>query len=726
MNKESFVLLKKFSGLKESTQSVILNTGVFFFFIIWAFWIYRFGAIAFPRQDHFSLIMDRALFGNDWDYFWNAVSFNKTRTMFPGDYYLFRPFTHGALALIDIFFRHDMYVMGKISIFWHAFVSFFLYLFASKFTRRSIGFLLAFIFATQYPGLEMVIWRHVSPYMLGLLFFTAGLLVIPKLETSVNPKRTAAVIAVLFLVSSLFFEGIIFTLFISFFIFLIFQRSFKGKIRNVAFWMMLIAASVILVYGCLYIFEYIVRNPPSFFGPSDRNARSFLWLDSLYGLCLISGLVFTAFLFPHVVKIFYYQVWYRAWWEFFTTGSNFFYCWLGAFLCVLLAGAFFMGLIRLAKEENKAPPVIFILVFGYFGVIIAGLSLGRAGLRSVDYMINSTYYYYMTAYLLTLIVSLLFYVIRGSNALNRLPVLGKQLLWFFLILFSAHQIFLSYGRIQEVLKTRYDVDEKTAEITLEIASKIRQNRSFCYGGSIDPLLSDYLMDEILYREMCHDSKSTGLYAITHPQGTFWLVRLEDPHPQGVALNLKEGNFEEKDGFVYSLNPGHQLKEGGGIVLSEKDYSLDYLSVTVHNAFDSGIVLGYRDPKNFMFFAVKKGIFYAHLMQNGTLNAPFLAQKLTSAEQFDLSIRKIGTNYVIFYNKNVLAIVRGGFQLTGKVGLYDSKSGPKRQAFSDLKISEFQSGYNSVSPVFRLNLPHMADILKPNKGWAMASNQPVVD
>lgn len=694
--------------------------------VFWSLWVYRYGIFALPRQDHYSFMFDRALFHSDWDYFWHIISFTKTRTTFPGDYYLFRPATHGFLALIDIFYRDNLYTAGKISILWHGFASFFLYLFTSKYSGKKIGFLLALIFVTQYPGLEMIIWRHVSPYILGLLFFTFGLLIFSRVETSGNKNGVIAASFILFLFSGFFFESMIFTMTVAFLIFLALKIGTKDeKLKTISSNLMLVAFLVVAVYTGLYIFEYVIRNPPSFLGPADTNASTFTWLDTVYSLATISGLLFTAFLFPHIVNIYYESVWHRAWWDFFATGTNFFYSWLGVFCGIVLIIVSLKGVWFLFRRSCKASGAVFILVLIYFGIVAAGLSLGRASLRSVSYMINSTYYYYMASYLLTMIAALSVFIVRQSGVFQQLPGIARKVLWFLFILLSVHQVALSYEQIQKTMASRYDFDKQVAEATFEVAKKIKQNQSFCFGGSVDRILEQYLLTELLYRESCYDKEGVGLYAGMNQSRSFWLAKFKKIETEKVMLDFKQGNFEEKDGLIRSISPTRELRVGQAMVVSDETYVPGLLSVTIRHPINGGIVVGYKDPDNFMFLAVRGNNLNIYRMYLGRLSEVLSSHQIHPVEQLKLSIRKIGTNYFVFYNQSIITKLEVGQEWIGKVGLYDAGDDSGRQAFSELKIADLRSSNQNpgdVDLVFKLRLPILEkQIAQEEQGWAVATS-----
>jgi len=175
-------------------------------FLIASFFIYRLGFAALPRVDQFYFMEERKFFVSDWDYFWHVISFTRSAMIGPADPFLFRPGFFAVLAILDICFRANLYVAGFFSVSLNAFVVFLLYRLVQKMTNGWMGLLAGTLFLLQYPGIEMVIWRHASPYMLGILFFLMGCLWVTDMNAHSLKKTKAISIMVCFLLSTFFHE----------------------------------------------------------------------------------------------------------------------------------------------------------------------------------------------------------------------------------------------------------------------------------------------------------------------------------------------------------------------------------------------------------------------------------------------------------------------------------------------------------------------------------------
>src|SRR4051812_6366 len=83
-----------------------LNDGLFLLMIaLLIVFIFSPGRIDFPRHDQPLLMAERDFFANSWDWFVHGVFYSRTRFTFAGDYFLFRPGSHGFLVLEDLFLR---------------------------------------------------------------------------------------------------------------------------------------------------------------------------------------------------------------------------------------------------------------------------------------------------------------------------------------------------------------------------------------------------------------------------------------------------------------------------------------------------------------------------------------------------------------------------------------------------------------------------------------------
>jgi hypothetical protein len=107
----------------------------------------------------------------------------------------------GSLAVQDILFRENFYVVGVLSLLGHGLAISSLYLLLAPCMGRGTALFFAFSFGVQYPGAPLVLWRHISPYLGAPIFFSLGCAVLPS-----------RVSWVLFFLASLFHESVALTL----------------------------------------------------------------------------------------------------------------------------------------------------------------------------------------------------------------------------------------------------------------------------------------------------------------------------------------------------------------------------------------------------------------------------------------------------------------------------------------------------------------------------------
>jgi len=132
----------------------------------------RFGVGGLLFGDHRSLMALRESSSSEWEFLWKAANFDRYRGN--SQSFLFRPGLGVFLALVDIFFRSNFYVIGSISLVMTGLISLVL-----LFLLRSLlpwwGALLgAVVFQVHFCGSELVVWRHIAPYGWGLLAFVLG------------------------------------------------------------------------------------------------------------------------------------------------------------------------------------------------------------------------------------------------------------------------------------------------------------------------------------------------------------------------------------------------------------------------------------------------------------------------------------------------------------------------------------------------------------------------
>lgn len=137
----------------------------------------------------------------------DSYAFNRTQS---GDFILFRPVLYFLLGFEKWLFGYNFWAWQLAGIVLHIFVLFALFLNLLIYCRGSsralrIAFLVTLLFGVQYISMEMVVWHHISGYLLFTLFLLLSILFFQKYQTSSKPSDLAFCFAVT-LVSSFTYE----------------------------------------------------------------------------------------------------------------------------------------------------------------------------------------------------------------------------------------------------------------------------------------------------------------------------------------------------------------------------------------------------------------------------------------------------------------------------------------------------------------------------------------
>ena len=371
-------------------------------------------------------MLDHEFHESDWQYFRHTLSYTRTRKVGPGDYYLFRPGMHGVLAILQIASGNNFYVRGATSILIHALTTFSLFLLLSRFIRLDVSCILTLVFLTQYPGMEMVFWRHISPYMFSLMFFGLGLCLLHRPLKIFNSTICRFGAALMFFISMTFHEILLPVLILCGPILAVMTRPDRGSTQssreeNVytkSDWMIVTLLPVIL-FVVLNVADYMIYQPPGLLGSAD----SFDISNSISSLFTVAGLSLLTCLFPYVVQLDFHDLRFRAFWDFSELPQAILWV-LGFILIVSLSGIFYWACCRIRRSDDRQQAAILMLVTAYLGAVILGVTAGRVSLRSIQYMHIATYYYYMTTYGFLILVSLLVYSIQKSKKTKDNLILG--------------------------------------------------------------------------------------------------------------------------------------------------------------------------------------------------------------------------------------------------------------------------------------------------------------
>ena len=165
---------------RMSFKKIVFLMLLFFVWCAIAFIVYWPAIVNFPKLDALTTMTERFFFRTTYDYFIYMLNFNRMVYGWKqgfGDFYLFRPF-HMLMLFVADCFRGRLYLIGSFSIIYLAISSFALFLIVDFFLDALFAALLVLLYLLNAAGVEMVFWRHISPYMLGLAFYAFGVRVL--------------------------------------------------------------------------------------------------------------------------------------------------------------------------------------------------------------------------------------------------------------------------------------------------------------------------------------------------------------------------------------------------------------------------------------------------------------------------------------------------------------------------------------------------------------------
>ena len=375
---------------KESAVAVLVLIAIVVF-------IYQGCYLNFPRRDQMAYMSERSNFQSDWSWLTHSIDFNRTRLTYSGDYFLFRPGLNLFMALQDIFLRDQQAITGIFSIAIHSLVVILLYAVLRLHFTGSSAFLFAAVFASQYVGIEMVAWRHVSPYMIGIVFVLVGFLMI----FSKAPPRYPIVIGILF--CSTLFHEVVPVSFILLLAVLIFTKNFQGYPRLIP-----ILAGALVLYFVLDVVNWLMTKPPSVLGSGDHFSLNWPLINTAaHNFFLYLGAGTRAVFAPFSMML--------AWsrpdgyiFEFDITRDKIetYFAWAALAGMLLLA----VGLISLRRvAARKGKPSDIISLWACCGLISLTVlfSFARMTLRGPGYCTTATYYYWFFSFFYMIILKFL-------------------------------------------------------------------------------------------------------------------------------------------------------------------------------------------------------------------------------------------------------------------------------------------------------------------------------
>ena len=367
-------------------------------------WTYGASCADVPRRDDLWFMAERAYFPDSLEWWTHTLSFTRTRKLAPGDYLLCRPGHYAVLSTMDILFRGRR-EYAACSFVFMALAGTSLYLATRGAVGRVLALLLAAHFVTQYPGLEIVCWRHISPYLLSVACLGFGWAVLQGGGT----RGRCAVTGMFWTMGALFHEVVPVTLLLvggySVVVGVLARRVSEESNRpplayasghtffqTCSVWTFLVPVAVYATWSGV---DFLLHHPPVL--ALEQASRSTTFVTPFASLTTPFNAAATAFLKAASVHLTPGPS--GLWvWEFDTGNRTF-----------QRAGAVLLSLIaclipRLLRARGPASDTA-AMGLALLTAIVTALGLGRGLTRGPGYLHQATYYYSLTAFALSLVTA---------------------------------------------------------------------------------------------------------------------------------------------------------------------------------------------------------------------------------------------------------------------------------------------------------------------------------
>jgi hypothetical protein len=367
--------------------------------------IYQFGLLDYARGEQITYMKERYYYPNDWQWFLHSLNYTRTRLLDVGDTFLFRPGFYAVVAMFDIFLRDQPMIVGLSSIVLHWLVAILLYLLLRIHFKGTFAFLFALFFASQYAGIDLIVWRHLSPYMVSIVFALAGFLIAFSKRSYKNG------LAFIFFLGSLFFhESLVPSFFLLGMMLAILFSSrtkfFKKSVLSLSF--IFILSGAVIVYVLFDILSWWVSKPSLVLNSAEHFTFSgdFLF-SSIQNFLIYLGAATQAVFNPGSVDL----VWNRSEldrfkWDIFQHDPVAYIGWT-ILATMLLGSVVTIASRRIIQSKERSCDVIVLWACCGLISLAAIFSFGRLAIRATQYSMYATYYYWFFAFYYIIIIKYL-------------------------------------------------------------------------------------------------------------------------------------------------------------------------------------------------------------------------------------------------------------------------------------------------------------------------------
>lgn len=465
--------------------------------LLWyAFWfllitcVYWPGLIVFPKKDHPIFMLGRFLYDSDLEWFFKTLNYARTRLLQPGDYFAFRPVHMLILSIDDIFFRYSLIAQGVVNSALFSLTATALFYLSKKISGSlflAIG--VTSLWAFQLAGAEILLWQHITPYIILPGLFCAVLLLLDNQKVD-KTKLIIAGIAV-FLASLIQEIGGIVACTIAL---IAYFYSPAGHRKIV--WPFALGGLVALLLNVMDYF--FITKVKSFVGPSDVvDSNSFAAMLSSF-LPFTGSIGITTFA-PSSVDVFYLSNWFMVW--NFVAVPKLLVVSSAIVVVFILSVTAVQTLLSLKKTGITPINMASIFALSLFGSLY-GVCAFRIFTRGVDYMFGASYYY--SLFSLSISIMVLVAIVRLSKRYITFTALVL------LCLLSALHMDTLYS---ELKNTSYEknMDYKVIKVSRD---KLLHDKSICFAGmDVTSVPDKYNLWTPLYQDVaCSDrNRATPVY-----------------------------------------------------------------------------------------------------------------------------------------------------------------------------------------------------------------------
>ena len=136
----------------------------------WCFFVFHGAWIDLARADHSALLEERLFFDTRAAYAWHLLGYQRTRIMSGEDLVLSRPLFDAWHAVLEGLLEVGGLERGLLGIAVHALTVIAVFRFALRWLPIGLALLAGLAIASPLAGIDLVVWRHATPYGLAVCF----------------------------------------------------------------------------------------------------------------------------------------------------------------------------------------------------------------------------------------------------------------------------------------------------------------------------------------------------------------------------------------------------------------------------------------------------------------------------------------------------------------------------------------------------------------------------